>query len=711
MLHPERRDVVPNLPPPHRPTAGPSSVFLLLVVLAWVMIVLFFFAPRGSWAALGIAIGIFVSHATWLRNAWREVPAAYRSTAPGKPVDPEGILPLLLIPIYNLYLIYTLHVGLCEVVDAMLVAYGRPRRAKRGLAVTACTLIACTPFIPFGLVFLAAHMRSMDGAIDAMRQHTYRGWPPRAPEPPVGSFVKWALPTVIGGFLLGSVAAPYAVLAMRGISGAVLPRRQPDIYAHPTTLARKLAEGVMRCQAQKGELPPSSTVLVPKELRRLGSGYTPKRDEWLADPTFACADYAPTEKMYDRPIWRRESAQIGRVTVEDYKGSVVASVDVSCGEDYCIGKGSPNGWTVHDPRPYKPPSSRASSVSAASSSSAGAETGPSSTPRTGNATLEPIVASRASRLEELRGVEGLQLDIHGKLTFPDGQPILRSTPAEVIEAVIRRRVSDYRVLMKGSAEALQWNDRALTFGPTQGAAKWTHSLAIRAAALDPVPTGDGFVFAVDNGGVQRWRVGRFSPEQRFDDTCAPRPTMVEVVGERIFLANELGAACTIDRGAGTTASTFSASGSGLHSFSIFGRTPLVAAVSSKGSGLRLWDAQTGQAKATVSADSAPLDHATYSTSGEDVVTIANGNVVVYDMPSGALRTSMSFPKAKAVALRARTIAVLDDAGDVWITEDRETPRVRRSCGAGASRVALSRDGYFLMCGKTLSDHVFAQRTP
>ena len=65
--------------------------------------------------------------------------------------------------------------------------------------------------------------------------------------------------------------------------------------------------------------------------------------------------------------------------------------------------------------------------------------------------------------------------------------------------------------------------------------------------------------------------------------------------------------------------------------------------------------------------------------------------------------------AVAVASSAYVIAILDVRGDVWIAKDYPTPKVKRSCGAGATRVALAHRGQFLVCGKDRPEHIFAVR--
>jgi len=194
-------------------TGSTTSTFTVVAVLVSCALFSVPLVPRTGTMALALVMALGGLQVVWLRAAWRSLPPPFRFAAPGVGVDPERIVPPLLAPVFNLYWFYLLHVGLAEVIGALLDAYDdkaatRPRAA---LSAVACACVVCLPLFPIGLALLVVHMRSIDRALAVLGRYTAGGWPGRAPVPPRPSLVRLALPAVISGLVLGSLVAPYAL--------------------------------------------------------------------------------------------------------------------------------------------------------------------------------------------------------------------------------------------------------------------------------------------------------------------------------------------------------------------------------------------------------------------------------------------------------------------------------------------------------------------
>lgn len=192
-------------------------------------------------------------------------------------------------------------------------------------------------------------------------------------------------------------------------------RRKNEHWVDHITLAQRLASGILQCRVDRGgDLPPSSTKLVPPTLSQVEHFYRPKAEEWLEDPTFACAHFAPTDAPGWRVTWHRAGPQAGSVLVRDYRNAQTATAIITCGEEGCLVKGEPGftaddpGWGKVRPKTYGDPPPPVHS-------------GPVGSEVLSRPTLDAIRVENAPLVEELTGVETIATK--PKLAFSDGTPV------------------------------------------------------------------------------------------------------------------------------------------------------------------------------------------------------------------------------------------------------------------------------------------------
>jgi hypothetical protein len=96
-------------------------------------------------------IGVyFIAALVWLYKSWEMIPPHLRVTGNGTRVTPGSAVGFLFIPFYNMYWYFIASAGLCTALNRVLESYGSPKRASRGLGITA----AIFQLIPYVNLFL-----------------------------------------------------------------------------------------------------------------------------------------------------------------------------------------------------------------------------------------------------------------------------------------------------------------------------------------------------------------------------------------------------------------------------------------------------------------------------------------------------------------------------------------------------------------------------
>jgi hypothetical protein len=92
----------------------------------------------------------FIVALVWLYKSWEMLPPTARMSGNGTMISPGQAVGYLFIPFYNLYWYFVCSAGMCTAYDRVLAGYGSPKRAPRGLAITA----AIFQVIPYVNLFL-----------------------------------------------------------------------------------------------------------------------------------------------------------------------------------------------------------------------------------------------------------------------------------------------------------------------------------------------------------------------------------------------------------------------------------------------------------------------------------------------------------------------------------------------------------------------------
>jgi hypothetical protein len=107
----------------------------------------------------------FIAALVWLYKSWAMLPESARFTGNGTRVTPGGAVGFLFVPFYNLYWYFACSAGFCTALNRQLEAYGSPKRASRGLAITAA-VFQVIPYVNLVLApfFWVAFMMSAESA-------------------------------------------------------------------------------------------------------------------------------------------------------------------------------------------------------------------------------------------------------------------------------------------------------------------------------------------------------------------------------------------------------------------------------------------------------------------------------------------------------------------------------------------------------------------
>jgi len=124
----------------------------ILGISGWGLLVL-----GGLLIYLKLGLGLY-----WVHQAWKWVPVDQRYDKSGKRWGPDSAF-MLLIPYYNLYLMFVLNMGLCDAMERMRFAARTPTAGPRDTAMWACI----AELIPLGNFFVApflwaSYMRRVD---------------------------------------------------------------------------------------------------------------------------------------------------------------------------------------------------------------------------------------------------------------------------------------------------------------------------------------------------------------------------------------------------------------------------------------------------------------------------------------------------------------------------------------------------------------------
>jgi len=125
-------------------------------------------ATIGALIMMGVIpaiIAYFALVLVWIGKSWGMLPPMARMTQSGRIVTPGQAVGFLFIPFFNLYWYFVVSMGLCEALNRQLAAYGSPKRAPRGLALTAA-IVQVIPYVnlAIGPLLWVPFMFVTDGA-------------------------------------------------------------------------------------------------------------------------------------------------------------------------------------------------------------------------------------------------------------------------------------------------------------------------------------------------------------------------------------------------------------------------------------------------------------------------------------------------------------------------------------------------------------------
>jgi hypothetical protein len=146
----------------------------------------------------------------WLRRAWSRVPPPCRRAYDGRRIEPNEAVWKLFVPVYGIYWLFTVNVGLCGAVERHLARGGvRSLKAPSTFAFVACMLqlvplvsVLVSPFVWW--VFMSR--------VDAVQAEAARCDPD--PPPPTPLEIVAALGIVVGGAVLQWTILVVAFLAV-----------------------------------------------------------------------------------------------------------------------------------------------------------------------------------------------------------------------------------------------------------------------------------------------------------------------------------------------------------------------------------------------------------------------------------------------------------------------------------------------------------------
>jgi hypothetical protein len=139
----------------------------------------------------------------WLHGAWSRLPAPCRRAYDGRRIAPDEAVWKLFIPVYGVFWLFTVNVGLCGAVERHLARGGAPStKAPSTLAFVACLAqlvpvvsVVVSPFL------WGAFMYRMD-AVQAEAERLDPGAPPPTTRGPWKVFAIIVAGTVLGWVVL-----------------------------------------------------------------------------------------------------------------------------------------------------------------------------------------------------------------------------------------------------------------------------------------------------------------------------------------------------------------------------------------------------------------------------------------------------------------------------------------------------------------------------
>jgi hypothetical protein len=107
----------------------------------------------GAFGILAVLLfcAYFGTALAWIYKSWAMLPPHLRQTANGTAITPGAAVAFLFVPFYNLYWYFKVSAGLASALNRVLDSYGSPKRASRGLGITAATF----QVIPYANLLLA----------------------------------------------------------------------------------------------------------------------------------------------------------------------------------------------------------------------------------------------------------------------------------------------------------------------------------------------------------------------------------------------------------------------------------------------------------------------------------------------------------------------------------------------------------------------------